>query len=53
MEPEPSISDDQTRLPLEELGYQPRHKILDPQFVLPTRCAAVEDRTEIELRANQ
>lgn len=42
MEPELAISCNQAGLPVEGLGHQPSHKTLDPQFVLPTRCAGVK-----------
>ena len=35
-EPEPAISCNQARLPVEGLGHQPSHKAFDLQFVLPT-----------------
>ena len=41
MEPEPAIFYNQAR-PHEALGHQTNHKTLDPQFVLPTRCAGIK-----------
>jgi hypothetical protein len=41
-DPEPAISCNQKRLPMEGLWHQPSHRTLDPQFVLPIRCAGVK-----------
>jgi hypothetical protein len=53
MNPKLVISCNQARLPMEGLGHKLSHKTLDPQFVLPTRCAGVKEGTEFEGRANQ
>jgi hypothetical protein len=42
MKPELVISYNQVRLPAEVLGYQPRHKTFNIQFVLNARCAGVK-----------
>ena len=44
VEPEMTISYGQKRFPMEKLVYQPSHKTLDPQFLLPTWCAVVKDQ---------
>jgi hypothetical protein len=41
-EPEQAASCNQKRLLVEELGHQPSKKPLDPQFVLPIRCAEIK-----------
>ena len=42
MKQEMAIYCNQARLPMEGVGHQPSHKTLDPQFVMPTRCAVVK-----------
>jgi hypothetical protein len=42
MEPEPAPSYNQTKLLSEGVRYQLSHKTLNPQFVLPIRCARVK-----------
>jgi hypothetical protein len=39
--PEPAISCNQVRLPVEGLGHQSRHKTFDLQSVLFARCAGI------------
>ena len=52
IEPELAISCIQKRFPMEKLVYQPSHKTLDPQFLLPTRCAGVKMEQKLRERPN-
>jgi hypothetical protein len=47
MEPEPAISSNQTRYPIEGFGWETSHKIFNLQFV-HTRCARVKKGVERE-----
>jgi hypothetical protein len=53
IESELAISCNQAGLPVKVLGYQPNHKTLDPQFVLPTRCVGIKDGAGFEEQTNQ
>ena len=41
MEPEMATFCNQARLPMKGLEHQLSHKTLNPQFVMPIRCAVV------------
>lgn len=45
IEPEPAISSNQTRYPIEGFGWETSHKIFNLQFV-HTRCARVKKGVE-------
>ena len=53
IEPESAITSNEASLPMEGLEHQPSHKILDPQFILPTRCVGLKRGAEFEGRANE
>jgi hypothetical protein len=48
-----ATSCNQAKVPMERLQYQPSHKTLHPQLVMPTRCTGVKDGAEVERMTNK
>jgi hypothetical protein len=53
MKPGPTISCNQSRIQMKQLGHQISQKSLDPKLALPARCVQVKNDVKFERMANQ